>query len=296
MTRTPIRAGALPVLLAATLWGTTGTAQALAPDGAQPPVVGALRLVVAGAALMLWAGLTGRLSGLGDWPWGVTAVAAACMAAYQPLFFSGVDRTGVAPGTVVTLGASPVIAGVLTWLVSGERPSSRWAVATGLAIAGAALLILRGAGTVLDPVGIGLNAAAGAAYATYVVVSKRLIELRPRQAVLPVVFGLAGLLLVPLLFTGQLNWLGSVRGALVALHLGLVATALAYVLFLRGLTEVSAGLAVTLSLAEPLTATALGLGLLGERLSLPGGIGAGMLLMALALASAPRPESATTPR
>lgn len=288
MRRSLLRPGALPVLLAATLWGTTGTAQALAPAAAQPPVVGALRLVVAGAALVLWAALSGRLTGLPGWPWRATAVAAASMAAYQPLFFSGVDRTGVAPGTVVTLGAAPIVAGLLTWLVSGERPNRRWAVATALAIAGAALLVLRGGEASLDPVGIGLSAGAGAAYAIYVVASKRLVADHPRQVVLPVVFGLAGLLLTPLLLTGELGWTLTLRGALAVLHLGLVATALAYVLFLRGLSDLSAERAVTLSLAEPLTATALGLGLLGERLSLAGGVGAALLLVALALVSAPR--------
>lgn len=282
-----MRPGALPVVLAAMLWGTTGTSQALAPQAAQPTAVGALRLVVAGAALVLWAVATGRLRGLSGWPWRVTLVAAACMAAYQPLFFSGVERSGVAPGTVVTLGAAPIVAGVLNWLVSGERPGRRWAFATALAIAGAALLILRGAEASLDPFGIALSAAAGAAYAAYVVASKRLVAERPRQLVLPIVFGLAGLLLAPLLLTSELGWVLTPRGALITLHLGLLATALAYVLFLRGLAAISAERAVTLSLAEPLTATALGLGLLGERLTPAGGFGAALLLLALALVSAP---------
>lgn len=287
MTRSLLRPGALPVLLAATLWGTTGTSQALAPAAAQPQVVGALRLVVAGSALVLWAVLTGRLRGLGGWPWRGTAVAAVSMAAYQPLFFAGVDRAGVATGTVVTLGVAPIVAGLLSWLVTGARPNRRWAAATTLAIIGAAMLVLQGGESVLDPGGIGLSAGAGAAYATYVVTSKQLVAARPRQVVLPVVFGLAGLLLAPLLLSGELGWLRTARGALVALHLGLLATALAYVLFLRGLSQISAERAVTLSLAEPLTATALGLGLLGERLSLAGGIGAALLLLALALVSAP---------
>jgi DME family drug/metabolite transporter len=45
--------GTLLVLLAAILWGTTGTSQALAPPGAHPLTVGALRLAVGGGALLL---------------------------------------------------------------------------------------------------------------------------------------------------------------------------------------------------------------------------------------------------
>jgi len=43
--------GAGLVLMAAMLWGTTGTAQAFAPEGAQPEVVGTLRLLIGGVAL-----------------------------------------------------------------------------------------------------------------------------------------------------------------------------------------------------------------------------------------------------
>lgn len=43
----------LLVTLGAMLWGTTGTAQSFAPDGAHPIAIGAVRLAVGGAALLL---------------------------------------------------------------------------------------------------------------------------------------------------------------------------------------------------------------------------------------------------
>ena len=49
------------------------------------------------------------------------------------------------------------------------------------------------------------------------------------------------------------------------LHLGIFATALAYILFGKGLRQTPVATAVTLSLAEPLTAAALGILVLGER-------------------------------
>lgn len=83
-----------------------------------------------------------------------------------------------------------------------------------------------------------------------------------------VVFCLATLLLSPLLFTSHLGWLAEPRGMAVALHLGVLATAVSYALFARGLKNVSVGTAATLSLAEPLTAAILGVVILGERLGL----------------------------
>ena len=57
------------------------------------------------------------------------------------------------------------------------------------------------------------------------------------------------------------------------------------VLFARGLARVPAATAVTLSLAEPLTAGTLGVLFLGERLTVPGLVGNGLLIAGLALIS-----------
>jgi len=70
-------------------------------------------------------------------------------------------------------------------------------------------------------------------------------------------------------------------GLLVVLHLGLVATALAYFLFARGLRSVPAVHAVTLSLAEPLTAATLGILVLKERLTPEATIGMALVLAGL---------------
>jgi drug/metabolite transporter (DMT)-like permease len=50
------------VLLAAVLFGTTGTAQALGPDGTSPLTVGASRIAIGGAALVAIAHIWGRRS------------------------------------------------------------------------------------------------------------------------------------------------------------------------------------------------------------------------------------------
>ncbi|MFZ0544216.1 MAG: EamA family transporter, partial [Candidatus Promineifilaceae bacterium] len=82
-----------------------------------------------------------------------------------------------------------------------------------------------------------------------------------------VLFFLGAVLLLPILLVSDLSWVLTSNGLLVALHLGLIATALAYILFTRGLQGVPVSSAVTLSLAEPLTAALLGIFLLKEELS-----------------------------
>ncbi|MFN3980926.1 MAG: EamA family transporter, partial [Caldilinea sp.] len=121
------------VLVAAVCWGTTGTAQTFAPEGATPLAVGAMRLLIGGAALLLFA-LGRRQLRLQGWPLSATMVAIGTIAGYQLFFFAGVARTGVAVGTVVGIGSAPIFAGLLGLLLLGEKPSRRWMLATLLAI------------------------------------------------------------------------------------------------------------------------------------------------------------------
>jgi DME family drug/metabolite transporter len=264
--------------LAAVLWGTTGTAQALAPPGANPEVVGAVRIAIGGAALLVIAAARGELKAGRRWPPTATLASAIGVAAYQALFFAGVARTGVAVGTIVAIGSAPVFGGLLGFLVRGERPGRSWALATLLAILGSAVLVGSGGRLAVDAPGLAFAVGAGASYATYTTAGKRIMDHQPPGAAMAVAFGLGAVLLAPLLVTGDLSWLASPRGIAVALHLGLVATALAYLLFGRGLSLLPVGAAATLSLAEPLTAGALGVVLLGERLTFSASIGACLVL------------------
>lgn len=276
--------GTLLVLAAAILWGTTGTAQALAPPGAAPLAVGAMRLAVGGGALVIIALLRGTLR-VAHWREPSALVAAAAVAAYQVSFFAGVAKTGVTVGTLVAIGSAPIITGVLDMLATGRRPESRWWGATAAAVVGCVLL-LGGDGTWhADAVGVTLALVAGTAFAVYTVASKKLLRHVPPDAAIATTFFVGALLLSPLLFTADLRWVTAPRGMVVVLHLGLVATAAAYVLYVRGLTAVSAATAATLTLAEPLTAGLLSVGLLGERLTPIGYGGAALLFAALVLLS-----------
>jgi DME family drug/metabolite transporter len=101
--------------------------------------------------------------------------------------------------------------------------------------------------------------------------------------------GLGAVLLTPVL-VGGLDELAGSRSLLMVGWLGLVATAVAYLLFARGLRQLPAGTVGTLSLAEPLTAAALGLVALGERPTTQATIGAACLLAGLVMAALRRPR------
>lgn len=264
------RRGLFLIVLAAVLWGTTGTAQALGPADADPIAVGVVRLSVAAPALMLVARM-GR--GTLESPrstWKPIVLAGLAMAAYQPLFFLAVAETGVALGTVVTIGSAPLMTGLIARLFDNEIPSRGWWPATALGIAGVALIGLSAKDVGTNPGGILLALGAGLSFAVYIVTSRRVVvEMNPISGTAQV-FVTAAVLSLPLLLWADSSWIATQHGLVMAAHLGLVATALAYVLFSLGAQVTRSPSAATASLAEPLTATMLGVLLLGEQ---PGIVG-----------------------
>jgi drug/metabolite transporter, DME family len=270
----------LQVLLAALCFATTGTAQALGPSGTDPIAVGAARILVGGTLLVLVA-LAGRAFTGRRWAPGPVLAAVAAVATYQLAFFAAVADTGVAVGTIVALGSAPALAGLFEWLL-GRRPEPRWAIATGLACAGVALLALAGGEASVSPLGIGLAVVAGGSYAVYTLAAKRLLsDGHAPEAVMAVAFGLAAIVLLPALALSGPGWLLHADGIALAVFLGVIPTALAYVLFARGLKRLSASETATLTLAEPLTAGLLGAIVLAEPMTAMSAAGAGLVLAGL---------------
>src|SRR6478735_8759380 len=101
-------------------------------------------------------------------------------------------------------------------------------------------------------------------------------------------FGLGALVLLPVLVLDHPGDLASPSGIVMALWLGAVPTALAYVLFARGLRHLPAGEVATLTLAEPVTAALLGAVVLGERPGATAVAGILVILAGLAVLAVPR--------
>ncbi len=256
------------ILFAAMLWGTTGTAQGLAPVGATPLTVGTIRLAIGGLSLLILAIARKQFFSGKRWPRLQTFISAFFVASYQLCFFAAVAKTGVAVGTMVAIGSSPVAAGILGFLIRKETLERKWYIATFLAIIGCALLSMSGGQINLDLAGVFLALGAGVSYAIYTVSVKGLLDQHSPDAVMAVVFTSAALLMIPTIFFADWNWVLQAQGLIVALHLGIVTAALSYWLFARGLKIVKVGNVATLSLAEPLTASLLGVFVLNERLGM----------------------------
>ena len=295
----------LAVLAAAVLFGTTGTSQALGPAGTTPLSIGVMRMVIGGTGLAIIAftlaarharrradpGAPGfgslRPSRGGIPPLLLMALTGACLALYQPLFFLGTARNGVAVGTVVALGSAPILAGLLEWALTRRMPTPTWMGATALATIGVVLLGFggeAGAGGGTDPLGLLGSVGAGATFAVIANAQRRLLD--DGWDPFTVVGGMgasSALLCVFALPFVDLAWLGTPSGLVMALWLGIATIAVAYVLFTWGLSGLTAATAATLTLGEPLTASVLGIVVLGERLSALAIVGLVVLAAGLAL-------------
>jgi DME family drug/metabolite transporter len=309
----------LAVLLAAVCFGTTGTAQAFGPADASSVSIGAARILIGGAVLAavalvlrmrrrataetLTTPIAGpRGPGGPGGPrrvpsWLLLLIGALGVLAYQPAFFLGTSQNGVAVGTVVALGSAPIITGLLDWALHRRFPGAIWLVATLVATVGVVLISgllgsggagggggsgTGGAGAPISLPGLLASLGAGASYAVYTLSSKALLERGwTPSSTMGSVFGLAAVFSIPLLVTTDTSWLSTGPGLAMALWLGLVTTAVAYLLFGWGLGRLRASTVSTLTLAEPLTATLLGTLVLGEVLS--GVAIAGLVVLAAGL-------------
>lgn len=268
------------ILAAAALFGSTGTAQALGPSGSDPFSVGLTRLVIGGAGLVAVAMFGGRMN-VSAVARGPAAVGALAVVAYQLAFFAGVRESGVAVGTLVTIGSAPVLSGVVAWAALNERPTRRWIASTVVAVVGIGLIA--GPSGAAPPLGILLNLTAGMSYAVFATASKRLLDTLSPLDAMAVVFGGGAVLAAAMLPFGDITFVSMGGGIAMALWLGLATTTAAYVLYGFGLRHTTVGSAATLTLFEPVVAATLGVVILSERPRTLGWLGMALVMTGLGL-------------
>lgn len=282
--------GACMVLAAATLWGTTGTAQSFAPEQSSPYWIGALRMAIATlffAAFIGWRRYAGEHTQLvmpsASWRWIV--LAGLCIGGYNLSFFAGAKAMGVAIGTSITVGSAPAWAGLLQLLISGKPPAAVWWVGTLFAVGGGYLMVVPPTdldeSLRRDATGLGLCLVAGLCYAIYTLVSQRLVSRSPPSVVTFWVFAVASLTAVPAAFAISGPFSTTPGGWMLVGYLGLVSTGIAYLLFSHALRHISGASGVTLALAEPVTAFGLAILVVQERPSPAACVGFAMVLAGL---------------
>jgi DME family drug/metabolite transporter len=288
--------GALFVLAASVLWGTTGTAATFAP-GVGPLAIGAVAM---GCGGLLQAAIAARpmlaFGGSLRRQWRTVALGSLAVATYPLAFYSSMHLAGVAVGTVVSIGSAPLASAVVERVVDRIPFTGRWAAGAVPGVLGAVLLCLTGpdhAGTAAGsawstPGGIFLGLVAGLTYALYSWAAHRVINTGvPSRPVMGSIFGVGGLLLMPVLAVTGAPFLESWQNFGVGMYMASVPMFAGYVLFGWGLARIRASTATTLSLTETAVAAALAVVVVGERLPALAWVGAALIAGSLFVLTLP---------
>jgi DME family drug/metabolite transporter len=288
--------GLLFVVVAAASWGTAGAAAAVLFDTSGLGPVALTFWRTAGGLVLLLAVLPlirrrepARRTEPRRRRAGRIAVTGVGLTVFQTGYFAGVQHTGLAVATVITLGSGPVLIalGARIWL--GERLGRGGALAVAGALTGLGVLLLgdgEGPGGVrLTGVLFALLSAAG--YSAITVYTRWLgRDGAPADAWGTTLssFAVCALCLLPFaLLEGVLPRAEQLAGSLLLMvYLAAVPTAVAYGLYFSGLAVVRAATASVIALIEPVVAAVLAVVLLGERLTAPTLAGSVVLLGAVA--------------
>ena len=287
---------ALATVLAPISWGTTYvTITELLPDGrfessmlfpvvlgdGRPLFVAWMRVAPAGLVLVTLGLLVSRWRPRGR-EWGRTAVLATCnFGLFFPLLFVAVYRL---PGGVAAAvgGVQPLLVLGLTGLTTGRRPRPRDLAVGVVAAVGVGLVVVR-PGADIDPIGVLAAVGANLSFSMGVVLTKRFPAPGNRLAATgwQLLAGATLLTPVALLVEGPPPPITG-QNALGFAYLSLAGTAVAYVLWFRGIRRLPAVAPPLLGLAAPVTGAVMGWVVLGQALSPVQLVGFGVTVSAIA--------------
>ncbi len=249
------------IIVASTIWGTTGTAATFAPEvGAAAIGAAAMGLGGLAQAAIAWRGLIASRKALAD-QWRVLLVGAVCVAIYPLAFYGSMRMAGVTIGTVISLGSAPLLSAGIEYRQSGFRPSLRWLAGAIIGIVGMVLLSMSedsgghassAEGSTLMGALVGL--VAGFTYALYSSCARQLMQGGiSSTTAMGATFGIGGLLLMPVLLATGGPFLASWNNAAVGLYMAFVPMFLGYVCFGYGLSRVETSVATTITLLNRLS-------------------------------------------
>lgn len=290
-TRTGVRLGFPLALAAAFAFGSSGAwARGLIDAGWTPGAAVTVRVWVAALVLLVptLLALRGRWRALRQNAGMVAAYGLLAVAATQLCYFQAVAVMDVGIALLIEYTA-PVAVLLWLWLRRGERPTRRSVLGAGIAFVGLVLMLDIVTGAQVNVVGVlwALGAMVGAA--SYFVLSARADTGIPPIALAGsgLLLGAVGLSLAALIGVLPFAWttadvdyrFGAVPWFVPVLAIGVIATALAYVLGIVSTRMLGSRLASFVALAEVVAALLFGWLLLGQ---LPGPLQAvgGVLVLA----------------
>ncbi|MEU5900691.1 MULTISPECIES: DMT family transporter [Streptomyces] len=308
----PDRAGSLGVgrglfylVVAGIAWGTAGAAAALVfRDSDMGPVSLSFWRCAGGFVLLLGARLIRPRAGAARAGARAGARGAAAepvrrrvrriiatgvaLAVFQTAYFASVEATGLAVGTVVTMGSGPVLIALGARIALGERLGRGGVVAVLGALTGLVVLVLGdegGGAASVRPAGVVWGLVSAAAYAAMTLLTRWWGRSGTADSSDTTVwaFAVVSLCLLPLAVAEGFvpHTADPARVAAYLLYIAAVPTAVAYALYFAGAAVVRSATVSVIMLLEPVGAAVIAVALLGEDLTAATVTGTALMLAAV---------------
>jgi len=283
--------GIFAVALGTIIWGTVGPVVKLFPEGTEFQY-SLIRNLSGTTSLWLFVLLSKNKKRYTKEDIVPILVAGTGAALFFPLFILAFQLTGVGVAAVVSIGVAPIFVGLIAWIALKQPPGKQWAIGTLIAVTGVVALNWPSGDNTVSILGVAFAMAAAFGYSMQAtgmgMISKRHT---PFQCVAPM-FTIGTIFQAPLSYGKDFSFLQDPILLMGALYGGIVTVALAYAVFIYGIARIGAATAVTVGLMEPLTASILGVLLLGETVSIVGLVGSVLILAGLVVVSRPPKEPA----
>ncbi|RUQ98124.1 EamA family transporter [Labedella endophytica] len=277
--------------LAPALWGTTYITASTVFEPGHPLLTATLRALPAGLILLAIA----RRRPRGAWWWKSVVLGTLNIAVFFGCLFVAADRL---PGGVAAVigGVQPLLVAVLGARFLGERINTLILGAGVAGVVGVGLIVLQ-AHAGLDALGVGAALGGAASMGVGTILAKRWAGSHAPIATTSWQLLAGGLVLA--VATAVMEPLPTAVPGIAAIlghvYLAVVGTALAYVLWFRGIAILPTRIPAFLGLLSPIVALGIGLTVAGETLSLTQILGLVLVLASVAVAVVTSTRGSTPP-
>ncbi len=281
----------LAAAIASAIWGGMYVISKIVLEVFPPVTLVSLRMAVSAATILLFYRLSNRDWRLPRAVWGrVVLMGVIGYTLSISAQFAGTALAGAALGSLITT-AAPLVTVALSAAFGLERISWKAWLGTGLGAAALLVLYALGGGNGASLEGIVWLLVAAVSWGVLGIIGSQVVERHDPFVVTgwASLVGLFGTLLI-LPFELGTRGIGALTPGIVLgiLYLGVVSTAIAFALWVYGVSRAGSVLSGIAFFAQPLVGSLLGAALLGEHLGVGFGIAAVLLFIAALLA---RPES-----